>query len=198
MSCLAVTPSLFFCVCCGYMQVLYTWYRLNFVATAKFLRRAVRKAGAALDNIHSWATPGSCRELWKHGAIRERWYCCSRWYLTNEFGCFVCTAPLLRFLFEYYWYMLTCAGYSAYHSWIAHYDDPGAMSVAAQPAVLDPLWDQHGVAFQGWRLLHVGSVGTNGRQQLFYLAFAGQYHGLPFSRAGIDVFSRLRIFCFFA
>lgn len=80
--------------------------------------------------------------------------------------------------------MLSCAGYSAYYSWVAHYDAPGAMSVAAQTAVLD----QHGVSFLGWLLLHVGSVGTNGRQQLFYLAFAGQYHGL--TRAGIDVFSR--------
>lgn len=30
---------------------------MNFIATAKFVRTAVRKAGAALDNVHFRATP---------------------------------------------------------------------------------------------------------------------------------------------
>ena len=38
--------------------------------------------------------------------------------------------------------------------------------------------------FVGWLLLHVASVGTNGREQLFYITFMNNYFGL--SRTGMD------------
>lgn len=45
-----------------------------------------------------------------------------------------------------------------------------------------------GASFAGWLLLHLGNVGSNGRDQLFYLTLVAHYHGL--SRNGIDLLSR--------
>jgi hypothetical protein len=39
--------------------------------------------------------------------------------------------------------------------------------------------------FVGWLMLHVGSVGTHARRQLFYFTFMCQFHGL--SRDGVDL-----------
>jgi hypothetical protein len=77
--------------------------------------------------------------------------------------------------------MFTCSGYSAHRAWCQHYkgDNDDVVDDATQVAVLK----QHSKTFLGWLLLHVGSVGTNGRRQLFYLAFVCQYYGL--SRDGI-------------
>jgi hypothetical protein len=41
--------------------------------------------------------------------------------------------------------------------------------------------------FVGWLMLHVGSVGTHARKQLFYFTFMCQFHGL--SRDGVDLMS---------
>jgi hypothetical protein len=42
--------------------------------------------------------------------------------------------------------------------------------------------------YVGWLLYHVGSVGTNGRRQLFYLSFVCRFYGL--SRAGLDLLAQ--------
>ena len=39
--------------------------------------------------------------------------------------------------------------------------------------------------FTGWLLFHIGSIGTNGTRQLFYITFNCAYFGL--SRDGIDI-----------
>lgn len=95
--------------------------------------------------------------------------------------------PRGGFLFEYY--LLTASGYSdnrmfrqAIHrvtqngdEWIGHPDE-------------EYLINATGAKFAGWLLFHVSNIGTNGREQLFYLTFAAKYHGL--SRQGIDVLSK--------
>jgi hypothetical protein len=100
--------------------------------------------------------------------------------------------------------MFTCSGYTAHRAWCAHYkdDNDDAIDDATQAAVLK----QQCKNFLGWLLLHVGSVGTNGRRQLFYLAFVCQYYGL--SRDGIamlnsygysvtmDMHDKMKTLCF--
>jgi hypothetical protein len=43
-------------------------------------------------------------------------------------------------------------------------------------------------AYVGWLIYHVGSIGTNGRRQLFYLSFVCRFYGL--SRAGLDLMAQ--------
>ena len=45
-----------------------------------------------------------------------------------------------------------------------------------------------GSKFAGWLLLHIANIGTNGREQMFYMTFAMHYHGL--SRQGIDMLGK--------
>ena len=45
-----------------------------------------------------------------------------------------------------------------------------------------------GSKFAGWLLLHIANIGTNGREQMFYMTMAMHYHGL--SRQGIDMLAK--------
>ena len=45
-----------------------------------------------------------------------------------------------------------------------------------------------GSKFAGWLLLHIANIGSNGREQMFYMTFAMHYHGL--SRQGIDMLGK--------
>lgn len=96
----------------------------------------------------------------------------------------VSVVPIGGFLFEYF--LLTCSGYSVYRELQACIKDcEGAqLPVDKQEKWLTALSGK----FTGWLLFHVASVGSNGRNQMFYMTFVNQYFGL--SRQGISCLSR--------
>jgi len=53
-----------------------------------------------------------------------------------------------------------------------------------QESAKEKLINDNQNGFIGWLLLHIGSIGSNGRRQLFYLTFVNHYFGL--SRDGIS------------
>ena len=95
------------------------------------------------------------------------------------------TVPLGGFLFEYF--MWTASGYAMYRLFqttAANIGDDEAMSDRQQHEFMQAA----GTRFAGWLLWHFGNMGSNGRDQLFYLTLVSNYHGL--SRNGIDILSR--------
>ena len=91
------------------------------------------------------------------------------------------------YLFEYF--LLTCSGFSDNRRFrqLAHASrdsddkhighDEEAYFIKAT-----------GSKFAGWLLLHIANIGTNGREQMFYMTMAMHYHGL--SRQGIDILGK--------
>ena len=101
--------------------------------------------------------------------------------------CCVHAVPRGGFLFEYY--LLTASGYSdnrTFRQAIHRVTQNGDEWIGAPDE--EYLINATGAKFAGWLLFHVSNIGTNGREQLFYLTFAAKYHGL--SRQGIDVLSK--------
>ena len=95
------------------------------------------------------------------------------------------TVPLGGFLFEYF--LWTASGYSVFRlfqSVVAHTGNDQAIPLDHQTEFMQG----SGASFAGWLLLHLGNIGSNGRDQLFYLTLVAHYHGL--SRNGIDLLSR--------
>ena len=91
------------------------------------------------------------------------------------------------YLFEYF--LLTCSGYS---------DNRRFRRVAHARRHFDDKYIGHdeeayfiqatGSKFAGWLLLHIANLGTNGREQMFYMTMAMHYHGL--SRQGIEMLAK--------
>ena len=91
------------------------------------------------------------------------------------------------FLFEYF--LLTCSGFSdnrRFRSAVnARRDsDDKYIGIVEETYFMQAT----GSKFAGWLLLHIANIGTNGREQMFYMTFAMHYHGL--SRQGIDMLSK--------
>ena len=61
-------------------------------------------------------------------------------------------------------------------------------NVQIREATFDAILTACVTRFVGWLLYHVGSVGTLGRSQLFYISFLNHYYGL--SRDGLDINGR--------
>jgi len=70
-----------------------------------------------------------------------------------------------------------------YKEWLLVNDDVFADDGDSE-ALFDKILSSCIQPFVGWLLMHVSSVGTNGREQLFYITFMNNYFGL--SRAGMD------------
>ena len=92
--------------------------------------------------------------------------------------------PSCGWLFEYF--MWTSSGYSGHRRWIQlitlhERNENPIFSDAFQ----DELIEGYGSLFMGWLLFHIGSIGSHGRRQLFYITFTNHYFGL--SRQGIDI-----------
>ena len=84
------------------------------------------------------------------------------------------------------YYIWSCGSYTVldkYKKWLDFADDVFAEDEDIE-ASFDKLLSLCIQPFVGWLLLQVASVGTNGREQLFYITFMNNYFGL--SRAGID------------
>ena len=95
------------------------------------------------------------------------------------------TVPLGGFLFEYF--MWTASGYAMFRLFqttVANIGNDEAITDRQQHEFMQAA----GARFAGWLLWHVGNIGSNGRDQLFYLTLVANYHGL--SRNGIDLLSR--------
>jgi hypothetical protein len=95
------------------------------------------------------------------------------------------TVPLGGFLFEYF--MWTASGYAMFRLFqttVANIGNDEAIPDLQQQEFMQAA----GSRFAGWLLWHVGNIGSNGRDQLFYLTLVANYHGL--SRNGIDLLSR--------
>ena len=108
-------------------------------------------------------------------------------YLELPSDCLLTTVvvPLGGFLFEYF--LWTSSGYAMFRSFQA------AVSFAEYENALpareqQELMKEAGPKFAGWLLLHIGNIGSNGREQLFYLTLVAHNHGL--SRNGVDLLSR--------
>ena len=99
--------------------------------------------------------------------------------------------------------MWCCSGYAQHRLW-------ASSCLTAENGSLDLLTQQTYIknnltGFIGWLLLHICSIGSRGRRQLFYLTFILHYYGL--SREGIDyiykyglgvslnMFDKLRVSC---
>ena len=94
--------------------------------------------------------------------------------------------PLGGFLFEYY--MWTASGSTHNRRWLS------LNSKIPDDTALDNFDQRHTIeqsinGFVGWLLLHIASIGTNGRRQLFYITFLSRYYGL--SRSGVDTMHRM-------
>ena len=97
----------------------------------------------------------------------------------------MCVVPLGGFLFEYF--MWTSSGYAVFRKFqssVAVEGHEQSLSLQEQQEFMQGA----GSKFAGWLLLHLGNIGSNGRDQLFYLTLVAHYHGL--SRNGIDLMSR--------
>jgi hypothetical protein len=77
--------------------------------------------------------------------------------------------------------------WSTHQTWreiCKRYDDSNQSTLATQEEE-DTLSEVERGGFHGFVLKSCGSVGNNGKSQLFYVTFASRYHGL--SRNGSDI-----------
>ena len=109
-------------------------------------------------------------------------FCCMRYVplIIYMFG----AVPLGGYLFEYY--LWTCSGYTVFRQFQSSLNrsQDGSLPQDVQISLLQKLSSK----FAGWLLLHVASLGNNGRKQMFYMTFVNHYFGL--SREGIKTLSR--------
>ena len=83
--------------------------------------------------------------------------------------------------------MFSSSGYAVNRKWctvMSSLDEGDTMEEHKQIEFLDSCQTQ----FCGWLLLHMMTIGSNGRRQMFYITFILQYFGL--SRDGINVLSK--------
>jgi hypothetical protein len=84
------------------------------------------------------------------------------------------------------YYIWSCGSWTVlnkYKEWLIFADNVFAEDEDIE-ALFDKVLSLCIQPFVGWLLLQVASIGTNGREQLFYITFMNNYFGL--SRAGID------------
>ena len=95
------------------------------------------------------------------------------------------TVPLGGFLFEYF--MWTASGYAIFRLFQSAAGNNGDDQAIPDHQQHD-FMKAAGASFAGWLLWHLGNIGSNGRDQLFYMTLVANYHGL--SRNGIDLLAR--------
>lgn len=80
--------------------------------------------------------------------------------------------------------MNTASCYSSYRQWKKVCKQPLATNTSLDIQVENDILQSNVNKFIGWLLFHLSNIGSNGRQQMFYVTFIAQYYGL--SRNGVN------------